>query len=375
MMAAMRHGLLALVPLALQFASLLPGQTVEWWQKDFDGALAAGKDKPSSMVMLYCWRDPNDNCSAMFGGTLSDKEVAPVLADFVCMGLKENDATQKAILAKYGIEKLPTVLFVQPDGAVVDAIPGYVPVKEFLAEVARIKAGTKTVAALRKLVAEKPADLALQLELVHKLRAVGDKKGSLEVIDAIGAKDPKAVSEAAAEAMLLKLNDQIFKPELLPKDYDLKPLREFLNKQKNKRILFLGYDHLAAAEWKRDNLKIACEYAERAWKNIPPDQVLDWGQNIASKAYEAYKELEKIDKTLLKKALDVSEKALKEVEKQQKTAPDNPFYANALYLHAAMLNVNNLRKEAFAMMDKAMQVDPKNENLKRAKEQWVDGSK
>ena len=216
MMAAMRHGLLALVPLALQFASLLPGQTVEWWQKDFDGALAAGKDKPSSMVMLYCWRDPNDNCSAMFGGTLSDKEVAPVLADFVCMGLKENDATQKAILAKYGIEKLPTVLFVQPDGAVVDAIPGYVPVKEFLAEVARIKAGTKTVAALRKLVAEKPADLALQLELVHKLRAVGDKKGSLEVIDAIGAKDPKAVSEAAAEAMLLKLNDQIFKPELLP---------------------------------------------------------------------------------------------------------------------------------------------------------------
>jgi len=195
------------------------------------------------------------------------------------------------------------------------------------------------------------------------------------VIDAIVAKDPKATSEQAAEAMLLKLSDQIFKPEADPKNYDLKPLREFLNKQKNKRVLFLGWDRVFAAEWKRDNLKVACDAAEKAWKNIPPDQVRVWGQDYASKALEAWKELEKIDKGILKQALEVSKKALDEVEKKHKAAPDPAFFANAMYLHAALLNVSNLRKEAFALMDKAIALDPQNENLKKAKAAWMDGSK
>lgn len=371
----MRLGLVGLVPFVLQVVVALPAQEITWWQKSFDEALVAAKDCKAGMLLLYCWHDPDDNCSAMFGGTLKDKDVAAALGDFVCMGLKDNDAPHQAVIDKYGIEKRPTVLFVQPDGAVVDAVPGYVPAKEFLAEVTRVKSGTKTVAALRKAAAEKPADLALQLELVNKLRATGDKRGSLEVVEGILAKDPKFASEPAAEAMLLKLTDQIFRPEITPQEYDLKPMREFLNKQKNKRILFLGWDRCAAAEFKRQNLKAAAEYAERAWKNIPPDQVLGWGQNIAAKAYANWKEIDKIDKTILKRALDVSEKALKEVEKKHKASPDNSFYANALYLHAAMLNVNNQRKEAFAMMDKAMVVDPGNENIKRAKEQWIDGSK
>jgi hypothetical protein len=37
--------------------------------------------------------------------------------------------------------------------------------------------------------------------------------------------------------------------------------------------------------------------------------------------------------------------------------------------------VNNLRKEAFAAMDRAMALNPKDENLKKAKDRWLDGSK
>jgi tetratricopeptide (TPR) repeat protein len=297
-----------------------------------------------------------------------------VLADFVCMGVKD-DAAGKPVLERFGISNVPTVLFVDPAGTVVDVVPGYVPVQEFLKEVKRIRAGTDTIPALRSRAGATAADLALQLQLVRKLRAAGDQKGSTQVIADIVAKDPKQASEPAAEAMLLKITDETFRPEVAPQDYDLKPLRQFLDKQKNKRILFLGYDRMAAAEFRRGNIKAAAQHASRAWKSIPPDQVLAWGQNIAGKAYENWQALDKADKDLLKEALAISKRALEEVEKQHKAQPDNPFYGNALYLHAAVQLVNNLRKEAFVTMDKAIAIDPLNENLKKARDRWLDGSK
>jgi tetratricopeptide (TPR) repeat protein len=368
----MRAARFALVLIATSFA--LPAQTIEWWSKPFEAALTAAKAKPAGMLLLYAWRDDDGNCKAMFGGTLAEQEIVTVLADFVCMGAKFGDAAHDAVLKKYGVVKVPTVLFLEPDGAVVDGVVGYVPKADFLAEVQRIKAGTKTLPALRKAAAAAPADLGLQMELVRKLRALGDRAASVAVLDAVVAKDPKALSEPAAEAMLLKLTDQMAAAGEL-KDYDLRPLREFLLRQKSKRILFLGWDRVAAVEWQRDNLRVAVDAAEKAWKNIPPDQVLGWGQNAVAKAFEAWKELEKLDKTILKRVLDVSDKVLKEVEKQHKVHPDPAFFANAMYLHAALLNVNNLRKEAFALMDKAIATDPQNDNLKRAKEQWMDGAK
>jgi tetratricopeptide (TPR) repeat protein len=364
---------LTLLALAAPAPAQAPPQ-VAWWQKTFDEALVAAKDSKAGLVLLYCWRDKDGFCQSMFGGTLSDKTLVEPLGEFVCMGVKD-DAAGKPVLERFGIAKVPTVLFVAPDGAVVDVVAGYVPVAEFTAELARVRAGTKTIPALREAMAASAADLTPGLELLRKLRAAGDTKGALAAGDAILAKDPKAASEAGAEAMLLRLTEQIFAPGVAPADYDLKPLKDFLGKQKNKRILFLGYDRLAAAEWRRDNLKVACDAAEKAWKNIPPDQVLDWGQNVAGKAYEAWKELEKIDKAILKQALDVSQKALTEVEKQHKAKPDNAWMASALYLHAAMQVVNNQRKEAFAGMDKAIALDPENENLKKAKEFWVGGGK
>ena len=363
--------LLLSVPLTGTFAA---AQSVDWWQKDFEAALGAAKDKPAALLLLYCWRDKDDNCAAMFGGTLSDAKVVPMLGDFLCMGVKDDVAGQ-AVMARYHVVNVPTILFLDPAGAVVDVVPGYVPVASFVDEVKRVRAGTDTIAALRTRAAAAPADLKLQLDLVRKLRAAGDVEGSKATIEAIVAKDPKQASEPAAEAMLLKLTDQIFQPGLAPKDYDLKPLREFLLRQRNKRILFLGWDRTAATEYRRDNLKAATEAVEKAWKNIPADQVLPWGQSVAAKAYANWQELEKLDKGNLRLALEISKKALDEVEKEQKKTPDPAFHANALYLHAAVQLVNNLRKEAFATMDRAIALDPKNENLKKVRAAWLDGSK
>ena len=55
---------------------------------------------------------------------MSDKQVTDPLAAFVCLGVK-NDEAGKATWERYKIQTTPTVLFVDPEGAVVDAVVGY----------------------------------------------------------------------------------------------------------------------------------------------------------------------------------------------------------------------------------------------------------
>lgn len=351
-----------------------PAPAIEWWMKDLDEGLAVAKDKPAGMALLYCWQDKHDVCSAMFG-TLSHKDAVPLLVEFLCASAKKDEEAGAKVHQRFGVDTVPTVLFLDPQGATVDLMIGYVPLKEFVADVKRIRAGTDTIPDLRKKAAAAPQDLPLQLRLALKLRLAKDKNGAAPVIEAIVAKDPKSATEAGAEAMLLKLTDEVFAPGAAAKDGDTKALRIFLAKQKVKRIQFVGYDRLAAAEYKRGDLKAASDAALKAWKVVPPDQVRQFGWNLAAKTYLHWQELEKIDKDLLKQALAISERVVKEVEKELKESPDNAYMASALYLHASVLIVNNLRKEAFATMDKVIALAPNDAGLKAARDKWLDGSK
>jgi hypothetical protein len=368
----MRHistGLLASV-----IAVSLPAQTVTWWDKSFDEALTAAKGKPAGMVLLYCWQDKHDTCAAMFDGTMGDEKVSKKLTDFVCMGVQDNEAG-RAVWQRYGVASVPTVFFIDPTGEVVDVIPGYVPIEQFLTDLDRITSGKDTIQALREHQKAKPEDLKQALKLVQKLRLASDIKGSHVVIDAMIKVDPKGKSEEVAEAMLWKISDETFRDDVAPQDYDLKQLRLFLKSQRNKRVLFLGYDQMASAHYRNEDLKAASSAAMKAWKNIPKDEVIDWGQRMCGIAYRRWKDLDKASKRTLKDALVISKKTLAAVEARHKKQPDATFLGNAMYLHAAVLIVNKQRKKALALMDKAMEVDPGNQNLAPAKQNWLKGNK
>jgi len=201
-----------LLAAALSCAPLgaLPAQGLTWWQKSYDEALAAAKDAKGGLVMLYCWRKDDGNCSSMFGGTLADAKVQAAVADYICMGAEDIGAT-KVLHDKFTVQKLPTVLFVDPAGKVVDVVAGYLPVQDFLGELQRIAKGDKTIAALEQAFAAKPTDLILGLALHHKLRRSGDPVRGKAVLDAIIASDPQGKSEAAAEAALLAIIDEMFR--------------------------------------------------------------------------------------------------------------------------------------------------------------------
>lgn len=356
---------------ALQ-ASPLTAQ-VTWWAKSFDEALTAAKDKPSELVLLYCWED-SDMCSAMFSGTMSDKKVGPKLNEFICMGVKNDDAG-KAVWKRFQVTSVPLVLFVNPAGEVIDVLPGYVTIEQFLLDLARVQIGKETIPALREHLAQKPEDLKAAQVLVRKLRTIQDIKGSHTVIDAMMKVDPKGKSEAAAEGILWKLTDETFAPDIPPLKRDLGPLRRFLKGQRHKRIKFLGHDQMATAHYQREDLKASVASAMLAWKNIPEDRVIEWGQRMCGIAYARWKELDKSNKSHLKNALKVSKATLAAVEKRHKKQPDKTFLGNAMFLHAAILIVNKKRKDALKLMDKAMATDPNNENLKTWKDRWVAGNK
>ena len=352
----------------------LPAQAITWWDKDFDQALTAANDKPAKMVLLCCWRDKHDTCAAMFDGTMGDKKVSAKLADFLCMGVQNNEAG-RAVWQRYKVASVPTVYFIAPDGAIVDVLPGYVPIEQFLADIDRIRAGTDTIQALREHQKQKPEDIKQALKLVQKLRLASDIKGSHAVIDAMIKVDPKGKSEEVAEAMLWKISDETFRDDVPPAEYDLKELRLFLKSQRNKRVLFLGYDQMASAHYRREELKDAAAAAMKAWKNIPEDQVIDWGQRMCGIAYRRWKDLDKANKRTLKDVLSISKKTLAAVEARHKKQPDATFLGNAMYLHAAVLIVNKQRKKALTLMDEAIKIDPNNKNLEPAKQNWLKGNK
>ncbi|MCK5942240.1 MAG: hypothetical protein KAI24_09755, partial [Planctomycetes bacterium] len=276
------------------------------WLTDLDAACAAAKDKPSKAVLLYCWQDNHDTCAAMFSGTMSDKKIEALLADFACLSVKRDDDEGKKLQERYGITVMPTVIFVDPEAKVLDWLPGYSTIDQFGKDLQRIKDGKQTIPALRQRFAEEPSDMQAAMMLVQKLRLAGDLAGSHVVIEKMIAVDPKAKSEEAAEAMLWKINDETFKPGTAPADVDLTELRRFLSKQRNKRIKFLGYDRMATAEYQRDDLKAAAKAAMQAWKAIPDDRVIEWGQRMSRIAYQRWKELDETNKRLLKDALKIS---------------------------------------------------------------------
>lgn len=355
------------------FALPVFAQETRWNTESWDAALAAAKDAKAGLVLVYLWRDKDDDCAAFYQDTIVDKSVVQAMADFVCVSAKKEDPQGEKLHQRFHVERVPCVLLVKPDGTVEDVLLGVLSVAQFNAELVRVRSGKGTIGAVRAEAAARPADLALQWQLARKLRFSGDREGSTKVVDAMLAKDPKFQSEPAAEAKLERICENIFKPETEPKAVDLKELKEFTISQKSKRILFLCWDKMAAAEWRREDIKAAAAACAQAFKNAPNDEAMDWGNRVVARAYEFRKDLDPGQQKLL---LDIAKKAITLAEEAAKTRSDGKqFLAARLYTFATAQYICNLRKEAFATMDRAIAMDPANENLKKALEAWKSGVK
>ncbi|MBM4157317.1 MAG: DUF255 domain-containing protein [Ignavibacteria bacterium] len=92
---------------------------------------------------------------------------------------------------KYDISGYPTILFVNPDGAEIDRIIGYLPADEFLKEMKIINAGTFSFISIKKGLEVYPDNVELNYKMAEKLINRGNLEGVQVYLEKVLQLDPE----------------------------------------------------------------------------------------------------------------------------------------------------------------------------------------
>jgi thioredoxin-like negative regulator of GroEL len=117
------------------------------------------------------------------------------------VGIDNTSSAGTRLVKRYGITTLPTLLFLSPQNQREEALIGFIPPSNLLAELQRIQTGTGTVSDFQKRVAANPDDLQLQHNLALKLRDVGDQAAHDSIIPAIRQQDPRGKTVVGARLL------------------------------------------------------------------------------------------------------------------------------------------------------------------------------
>ena len=103
--------------------------SITWVYTLADGLTLAQAAKKPLMVDFFAqwcgW------CKKLDKDVYTDPAVAELSKEFVCVKVDTDKYGQDA--SKYGVQGLPTIVFLNPDGTVIDKIVGYNPAPEFTA--------------------------------------------------------------------------------------------------------------------------------------------------------------------------------------------------------------------------------------------------
>jgi thiol:disulfide interchange protein DsbD len=110
-----------------------------WFRGDLDAALATAADT-DRMVMVEFFTDWCVWCRRLEEVTFADPEVIAELERMVAIRL-DAEGRGRAAASRYGVDRYPTVVFLDATGVEVDRILGFLPPERFLGEVVRIREG------------------------------------------------------------------------------------------------------------------------------------------------------------------------------------------------------------------------------------------
>jgi thiol-disulfide isomerase/thioredoxin len=129
-----------------------------WYSRPADAFGAAKKSQKPLMVDLYA--DWCGWCKVMEAKVFSTPEFGRLAADYVLLRVDVEDGGEGGELAaRYDSSQLPTLLVLEPSGALVGEIRGYKPVADLVAETKRVHAiHAKVLASYEKLIGSSDAD-------------------------------------------------------------------------------------------------------------------------------------------------------------------------------------------------------------------------
>lgn len=294
-------------------------------------ALATTSQKP---ILIYCWADGSEYCTKLYQDTLSAAGAGTALSNFVCFSAKHGGAGVKEMFAQYGVQTLPTMLFVQPSGKADDLIQGFIPAGEFVVELDRIKSGKDTVSDLEARVAAATAgsedDIDARWKLAGKVQALGEGDRHDELMASIREVDPKGKTLVGARMLLQELTTKIagkdgYSDEESEADrlqrissWNLAPLYAHAKSTGLKEAKHEAWQQIGNMEAKREDMQAAFKAYRAAWKTCPEDKVVDWSNDIARWVIKSAEHRTSKEK---KFALELATKALATLEKRLKEDP------------------------------------------------------
>lgn len=110
-----------------------------WFRGDLDAALTVAADT-DRLVMVEFYTDWCVWCRRLEEVTFADPQVVAEMERFVPIRL-DAEGRGREVASRYGVDRYPTVVFLDATGVEVDRILGFLPPDRFLGEVVRIREG------------------------------------------------------------------------------------------------------------------------------------------------------------------------------------------------------------------------------------------
>lgn len=348
---------------------------------------AAQEEKP---VLIYFWSNESGQCAKLYQETLTSSKIVPALDDFLVYSANTGEQAGYKLVEKYGVKTLPTMLVVNPDGKVNDAILGFISVHGLIGEIERIERNEGTVSALRAAADEDPKNMEARMKYAIKLGDVGDRAGYEAQREVMFEADPKFKQLATAQMRMYQLQDEAGQSEEEIKVADLDPMRKFLTKSKHSEVLFDGWNWISQVASYQEKPQEARAAQVALWKHVPEDKVARTGNWIAASFYEQREELDKKER---KFALEVAEASFASVqtwsteegcgegcycdgctegcvgEDGEMLERRELYVARALDTLACAYAMNGKKRDAIASIDRGLAIDPENEQLLERKEE------
>lgn len=184
-----------LVAFALGLSCLGIGQPSPQWRRDLTSALQdAQASKKVAMIDFYA--DWCALCRRFDSETYSDAEVIRLAEQFVAVR-QDTEKEGKAAAARYQVEDLPAILFVDGDGKVIARLNRFQPPKSFAATMRRVL-DSQSISALEERLKSAAEDLEAIASLGGAYATVGNWKGAMEMGDRAWSLDPKNSNERFA---------------------------------------------------------------------------------------------------------------------------------------------------------------------------------
>jgi len=133
----MSRRLTLVIALAVVGVACGGGDDRPWFRGDLEAALAAAADT-DRLVMVEFYTDWCVWCRRLEEVTFADPQVVAEMERLVPIRL-DAEGRGRAAASRYGVDRYPTVVFLDANGTEVDRILGFLPPDRFLGELRRIR--------------------------------------------------------------------------------------------------------------------------------------------------------------------------------------------------------------------------------------------